>query len=91
MQSLRQKGHYANYLDIFHGQAKPESSAVAAVTTNLHGDDDEEKMVTTQTSNSVVAIRKKYTVNLEKMERYQAVGFSSTISQPLMYSTTGLC
>jgi len=45
------------------------------------------KRMSTGISNSVVAIKKQSTVNLEKMEKYQAVGFSLKISQPLMCST----
>ena len=37
------KGHYANETDVCQGQTKPESSAVAAVTTNNYEDGSEEE------------------------------------------------
>jgi len=56
---MRQKGLYANKLDVCQGQAKPESYAVAAVASNNHKEDDEEEDRHNTLLNSVVAIRKQ--------------------------------
>ena len=42
MPLMRQKRTLCNEIDICQGQAKPESSAVAAVTTKNHKDGNEE-------------------------------------------------